>query len=208
MPLRWSNEFKEPQIKKGYILVIKKSLNWNYVFFPGVIFHELSHFLACILVGARIIGGKFWGKKEAEIMHEELGGLRGYFISSAPFLFGSFAAIVFIYLGQLGVTLMRGSIRELAQVILFYYLGMSIAFHCFPSKRDAMNARRELSSSYQQNLAFRQGLVHALFAWITLPIFVVLYFLAVLMQFFSEIRYVGLLWFVILFFSVALLVFG
>ncbi len=44
---------------------------FNVVLFPGVIFHEMSHFIACIILGVRITETKFWGLEEAHVKHEE-----------------------------------------------------------------------------------------------------------------------------------------
>ena len=74
--------------------VVTKSVNFHVWLFPGVIIHEMAHFLASIFLGSRVTSAKFWDKKQAQIVHEEMPGFKGYLISSAPFLFGSLMRVV------------------------------------------------------------------------------------------------------------------
>ncbi|MCD6522295.1 MAG: hypothetical protein J7K68_00975 [Candidatus Diapherotrites archaeon] len=190
--------------------IIKRSLNFNIVLFPGVIFHELAHLIASLLFGARVTKAKFWDPKRAEIVHEEVGGIRGYFISTAPFFFGTFLSIIFTYLAQEAAIMLKpySPWQAYFQVILLYYLAISAAYHCFPSKKDTSNARRELVKHYPIALSFRRGFVTGIIAWLTLiPVFIPLYISSLVMSFFASIPNLGLLWYVIIFFGVAALTF-
>ena len=186
--------------------VMKESLNWNIVLFPGVVFHELSHAIMSILMGSRITGGRFWGEKDAAIIHEQVLGIRGYLISSAPFLFGTLATILFLFLAK---TATRGLTfyspwQSIFQVFGFYYLALAIAVHCFPSSRDANNAMHNLSEFYSRKVAMADGVVQGIFWLITVPfVFLPLYLGAIVMGIFSTIRNLGFLWFVVLFWMVA-----
>ena len=57
--------------------IIRRSLNFNILLFPGVVFHELAHFIASVMFGAKVTKANFWGVKEANIVHEEAGGDAG-----------------------------------------------------------------------------------------------------------------------------------
>jgi hypothetical protein len=186
--------------------VVKESLNWNIVLFPGVVFHELSHFIASLLLGSRVTESRFWGEKEASIVHEEAPGIRGYLISSAPFLFGSLATVLFLLLAKSaarGLTY-ASPWQTWFQVIMLYYLGLSVAVHCFPSQKDAGNALNNLMSFYGRKLAMADGALQWAFWLATVPfILVPLYLSAAVMGVFSTVRNLGFLWFVILFWLVA-----
>ncbi|MCK4327055.1 MAG: hypothetical protein KAW41_01110 [Candidatus Diapherotrites archaeon] len=186
--------------------ILKESLNWNIVLFPGVVFHELSHFVMSIFMGSRVTGGRFWGEKEAAITHEEVPGIRGYLISSAPFLFGTLAVILFLYLAKTGTVGLsyRSPWQSWFQVLVLYYLALSIAAHCFPSSRDASNAMHNLSSFYSRKASMQDGVVQGVFWLLTVPfIFFPLYLGAMIMGVFSTVRNLGFLWFVLLFWLVA-----
>lgn len=186
--------------------ILKESFNWNIILFPGVVFHELSHFVMSILMGSRVTGGRFWGEKEAAITHEEVPGIRGYLISSAPFLFGTIATIVLLYLAKqaaIGLTI-YSPWQSIFQVFLLYYLALSIAAHCFPSSKDASNAVRNLSQFYARKVSMQDGVIQGIFWLITVPfLFFPLYFGAIIMGVFSTVRNLGFLWFVVLFWFVA-----
>jgi hypothetical protein len=188
------------RIKVTHTLV--RSLNFNYIFFPGVVFHELAHALMSTLLGARVVGGRYWGKQNAAIVHEEVPGLRGFLISMAPFYVGSIVALAFVYLAQRNVVYL-GNPVAIFQSLFLYWLGMSAAYHCFPSLKDVNNARYELSSWYSKALSFALGPLSGVFAWVTVPLYIILYVFTIPMAFFSQIASLGLVWFVVLFFASA-----
>jgi len=188
------------------VYVVKESLNWNIVLFPGVVFHELSHFIMSILMGSRVTHSRFWGERDAAITHEEVPGIRGYLISSAPFLFGTATAVALLWLAKVaavGLSL-YSPWQSIFQVFLLYYLALSIAVHCFPSSKDASNAMRNLSSFYARKVSMADGVLQGVFWLLTVPVvFLPLYFGAIVMGVFSTIRNLGFLWFVVLFWAVA-----
>lgn len=186
--------------------ILKESLNWHIVLFPGVVVHELSHFLASVLLGSRVTESRFWGEKEASIVHEEAGGIRGYLISSAPFLLGSLATVLFLQLAKAaarGLTLVSPW-QSWLQAVVLYYLALSVAVHCFPSSKDAGNALNNLMSFYGRKLSMAGGALQWAFWLATVPfILVPLYLSALVMGAFATVRNLGFLWFVILFWLVA-----
>ena len=188
------------------VYVVKESLNWNIVLFPGVVFHELSHFVMSVLMGSRVTKERFWGERDAAITHEEVPGIRGYLISSAPFLFGTATAVALLWLAKMaavGLTI-YSPWQAIFQVFLLYYLALSIAVHCFPSSKDASNAMHNLSSFYARKVSMADGVLQGIFWLLTVPVvFFPLYLGAVVMGVFSTIRNLGFLWFVVLFWAVA-----
>ncbi len=189
------------RIKVTHTLV--RSLNFNYIFFPGVVFHELAHAIMSVFLGSRVVGGRYWGKQKAAIVHEEVPGLRGFLISMAPFYVGSLVALTFIYFAQRNIVYLANPVATF-QSFFLYWLGMSAAYHCFPSLKDVDNARYELSSWYSPALSFALGPLSGLFAWVTLPLYIVSYLFTIPMGFFSQVASLGLAWFVVLFFASAL----
>ena len=77
---------------------------------------------------------------------------------------------------------------------------MSAAYHCFPSKKDAANAIVALETWYGEGIKFRKGILNFVLTLATIPFFFILYFVALLMGFFSTVYGFGIVWFVILFF--------
>ena len=95
--------------------------------------------------------------------------------------------------------------RDVSKLLLFlYWFGMSVAYHSFPSLKDVTNARYELTTWYSSAFVFKLGFLKGVFAWFTVPLFVVLYLFTIPMAFFSQVSSLGLIWFVVLFFVSAI----
>ncbi|MCD6414539.1 MAG: hypothetical protein J7L23_02835 [Candidatus Diapherotrites archaeon] len=168
----------------------------EFAFFPGVLFHEFSHMLACLFVGAKVTRIGF-----RSVTHHRTGPWRGFFISFAPFLFGSLTAILLLWVAQTGLKHWFAlDSLGLATMLIFYWLGFSIAVFCFPSEKDARNAMGILFEFYLDSLLLKEGWLKWLFCVVTLiPIFAPMAFLASLMLFFSRVKGLGLLWAILLF---------
>jgi len=115
------------------------------IFFLGVVFHELSHFIAAKLAGLQVIAYKLWHPKIAwvRIQHPQR-AFNDVFVSFAPLLFGSIAASLLLI--SLFTTQLWSSDPLTFYVLL--YLAVSIAV-CSPiSKVDAYSAALALGLSY------------------------------------------------------------
>lgn len=106
----------------------------HFFFFPGMVFHELSHLIACVLFGVRVSKVKFFGTEEAFVEHAKPNAWQSVLITIAPFILGNAVAFyLFIYANELS-----GAFNAFS--VLFYWLGFSLAIFSFPSRQDATNA--------------------------------------------------------------------
>ena len=110
----------------------------NYLFFPGVVLHELSHALFAVLTGAKVTKIVFFKKEGDTLGHVEfrhrgnslLIAIQRIFISSAPMF--------------LGTLIVWGCYHTIFQVrtspvwlkFLLGYIGISMLFHMTMSKQD------------------------------------------------------------------------
>lgn len=173
------------------------------VFFPGILFHEFSHFLSCILVGAKVTRVRF-----KSVTHKKTGPWRGFIISFAPFLVGSLTSVLLFWVGHRGLKYFFAlSQLGIFSIGVFFWLGFSIATFCFPSETDARNAMNTLFEFYLNSLSLREGWFRWMFCLLTLiPMFTPMAILASFMLFFSRIKGLGLLWGILLFLGVGFLV--
>ena len=119
--------FIDPMIVFGII---------NYLFFPGVMLHELSHALMAFLTGAKVTEMALFKRDEDSLGHVSfinrgnifLVSLQNIFASAAPMFCG--AAIVYgCYYGVTHLTILW--LR-----ILLGYIGVSMFFHMTMSVQD------------------------------------------------------------------------
>ena len=166
---------------------------WDFILlFPGVILHELSHLLGCLLTGTRVTSVKLWGLKEAYIRHEEPGPFAMLVISLSPFFINSTLGAAFAYLGNSYIT--RG---YLAWGLLFYWFSLSFAYHAFPSYDDVKNSYDVITKNWFSSMVGKKGLFHLFFSWVLFfPVFLPLLALLSIFYIFSRINYFGVVWFI------------
>jgi len=113
----------------------------NWLTFPGVMHHELSHALFAFITGARITEFKLFSpnKTTGELGHVNFAPRGAFFIkalqmslaSTAPVIMGTLSSILIInYLSS------NADALPLYMVILFVYLLISIIFHASMSYAD------------------------------------------------------------------------
>lgn len=168
---------------------------FNVVLFPGVIFHEISHFIACIILGVRVTETKFWGLEEAHVKHEEPSLLKTAFITTAPLTIGTILSFLLISVGHKQMLTLK-TINDLFFSLSLYWLALSVCFHGFPSSQDAENALNSLKEFTKKHF-----FLSILLSPLILPLLVFL----VVIDFLSVIPRLGLLWFVGLFVLTAVL---
>lgn len=139
-------------LSKELVRTIRKIPFTKYLFFPGIFLHELAHYIAAILTGARV--GEFRvGFEEGHVIHSKprLPLIGMPIISFAPFIIG---VIVLVYVFQwlLGVSITEiTSVQELISYILHlnyfawhFWLSLLILINILatfaPSSRDLKNS--------------------------------------------------------------------
>jgi hypothetical protein len=147
---------------------------WSSVLFlPGMIVHEFSHVLGCLLTGVKIHSVKWVGADEAFVQHDKPRASAGLVISLAPFVVGNL----------LGFWLLQQSVSWLGSDVgiglLFLWFGVSIILLSFPSKQDAENTLVAFKDSYQKKI-FGSNPLFSRFAWLVSVPFVFIPLLLVL----------------------------
>jgi hypothetical protein len=167
--------------------------------FPGILFHELSHYATCILLGVKV--GKL---KPTSVTHEKTTPWKNFLISFAPFIFGTAVGAVLLWVGHTGLkNALIPTTTDYAMIGFFYWLGFALISFCFPSETDATNAITTLFEFYEQGLTLKKGRFVWLFCLATmLPIFVPLAAISAVMSFFASVSGLGLLWAVTLFLGI------
>jgi hypothetical protein len=165
----------------------------SVLLFPGVVFHELAHAAACVLVGAKVKSIRL-GLEDASVTHERARPWNNFFISAAPFLFGSAASFACLFIAVRGLNNLPLP-QDYVVIALFAWLGTAIAYHCMPSEQDARNSTSTLIDYYRERLLLKRGFLRWAFALITLPIiFLPLLVASEVMLFLSTKAGLGLAW--------------
>lgn len=126
--------------------------------FPGVIFHELSHYLACIVAGVKVHNVRLFGFKEAFVQHEVPTAGKSIAITLAPFALNNLLGIWLLFFAH--ELLLAQSIIS----IFFYWISISFIFHSFPSTQDAMNSFNATKSFFIGKIT--KGKARSRLAWL------------------------------------------
>lgn len=144
----------------------------NVVFFPGIIFHELSHALACLLLNVSIKKIKLIGKDGGYVVHDDSKSYKIIIISLFPFFLN-----IFISLICARVVLLE---KDLLLIIVCTWLALSCLFFCLPSAQDAKNVFSVIKRSYFKKQSFLLILIKILFIPITLSIILLVFLFRVI----------------------------
>ncbi|MBI4052425.1 MAG: M50 family metallopeptidase [Candidatus Diapherotrites archaeon] len=124
-----------------------------FLLFPGVIIHELGHYVFSLLAGVRVYRVKLFSLQgPAYVVHERpRSTLAAVLISIAPFFVGAFLGVQFLLFSQ--------TAQSQAMKYLFWWLGFSTLYYAFPSDHDAENAYNSLSRSFDRKMNARTGAI-------------------------------------------------
>lgn len=155
---------KKPPINLvAYVVFCMNGLFWLFGF-PGVVVHELSHYLACVLTGTKVFRVKFFSLSgPAYVVHARPSAWQGVVISIAPFLIGTIFSFILLSTANAMI-----GVQNLL-VALFYWLAISILYFSFPSYTDAKNAFNSLIRFYEKKLFGKNSLISKIVWTITLP---------------------------------------
>ena len=107
--------------------------------FPGVIVHEAAHFIFCKLNRLAIFDVCFFrfGNPAGYVLHEVPNNFRAtFFVSMGPFFVNS--ALCLLFCTAAFVPIWELKIDD-PLAYFFYWLGLSIGMHAFPSTHDLKN---------------------------------------------------------------------
>lgn len=118
-----------------------------FLFFPGVVIHELSHALAAGVLFVRVHDIEFLPEirgdavKLGSVQVSESDFIRRFFIGVAPFLLGTIVLLLSIwYLGQGFMLSNLFSLEKIGQYALLIYVVFVISNTMFSSKKDLEGA--------------------------------------------------------------------
>ena len=163
----------------------------NRLLFLGVIFHEISHLLACLAFGVKVFRVKLLGD-EAFVEHEKPNAWQSVVISLAPFLLGN---IVSFLLAKTAFALVQNAVLA---AVLFFWLSISLAYHSFPSGQDAKNAFESVFSFYAKKARQKEKSVATKILWVaTFPfVFAPLSVATAVMLFMGKFGFTRIIWIV------------
>ena len=109
---------------------------------PGVITHELSHYLFCIIFNAKVIEVCYYNFKDSSgyVRHERPKHLyQDIFIATAPFFCNTFLGSLVAYPTIINKVQTLGILSINWQDILSILISISIGMQAIPSKSDALS---------------------------------------------------------------------
>ena len=112
--------------------------------FPGVMVHELAHELMCRVTRTKVLDVCYYrfGNPAGYVLSEKPSNVwKSLLISFVPFLLNSVAGFL-LGLASAAVYRTHGRIDVISTML--FYLGVSLAFHAFPSLQDAKAIDDEL----------------------------------------------------------------
>ncbi len=136
--------------------------------FPGVIVHETGHFFFCRLFRLAVFDVCFFrlGNPAGYVIHERTDNFKAlFFVSMGPFFVNTLLCMVFCTAAFLPVWELK---TQDPLAYFFYWLGLSIGMHAFPSKDDLSNI---------WELAPEKAKHGNLLAIVSLPLIAILYVL-------------------------------
>jgi len=178
----------DEDIFAGYAPARALRVNFNYLFFPGLIIHELAHYLACVLLGSRVYSVTFWSPKGGVVVHQRVRPSSSVLISLAPFFLNNLLAFYFITAAVDGYGFWALSA---------WWLAFSLTIYSLPSMHDLHMSMASLDRSL--HLRRKQG---GIIGWLTAllwyPVAFVLYYLFLTpLLVFARNRTLRIAWFLI-----------
>lgn len=112
--------------------------------FPGIVIHELTHYFALLVTGAKVVSYKLWSDKYAYVSFKPNTRFSFVFTAGAPFLVGTILAIAFFdqFFNSLAT-------REVLLSAFWFWLGASTSIHAVPSIPDLKLAQTGLKESWK-----------------------------------------------------------
>lgn len=171
--------------------------NPTIIFFPGMILHELAHFLACVFLGVKVHQVKLFDLESAFVIHDKPSAWKAVIITLAPFFLNNF----------LGLEILKIAIQLFNAAFIYslvlIWLGVSLFYFSFSSLQDAKNAFNSVIEFYDDHIFKKGSILSKIFWLITFPfIFIPLIIILAFMLAFHYSFALRILWIIfMLFFS-------
>lgn len=123
-------------------ILLHKLKNYYFLYyvvlFPGVVLHETSHLLGCLITGAKIGDIEFFSKNGGHVMHSKprLKYVGTFLISIFPLAIGASIVLILMPIIFSGAT----NLSAILLKIIIFYLLTTVVITMFPSSKDFSNA--------------------------------------------------------------------
>ncbi|MDO8626946.1 MAG: hypothetical protein Q7K42_00640 [Candidatus Diapherotrites archaeon] len=174
-------------------VMLSKSL--NLLFFPGVILHELSHVFACALLGVGVREIKFFGTREAYVLHDSGPAYKILLITLMPLILGNLLAFGIIH----SINFYNLNL----ETFFFAWLAFSFMFFSFPSKQDIDNSLNTLFGLYHSKVFGHSGILDKIVYAISFPFVALPLSLALIpLMLFEYVFILRIAWAAVMFFGI------
>lgn len=177
----------------GYVLA-RLGINFHYFLFPGLVMHELAHYVVALLAGARVVETVLWSPRGGHVLHTRVRGSSSVIIALAPLIIGNILAIIFL---QDGFNVLRTPGIDFGATLwglALVWLGFSFAVYSFPSRPDLRVSKAALGRSFKMKL-LGESLLAKIASLVVYPLLFVFHaFLVFLIIPFSTNRTLRLAW--------------
>lgn len=172
---------------REYFFQITKKNNrlFNIILFPGIVIHELSHALGCILTGCKIVDIDLFTHSGGRVTYatKKHRLAKNFIISIFPLITG----IILLYLLLNSFAITGNYFGAYIQKALFFYFAITIMTTMFPSRKDFANAfsvfifvillSLSLAYFFRNNIIFAEDIISFILyciALLILAIFVII----------------------------------
>lgn len=161
---------------------------------PGLILHELAHYIASLLVGRRV--------QEVKLIQRKGKGVQGHVYSRGGYFSYAFTALApFLLSNALAFILFRDSMAlfnepfgmNLPLAIVLFWLSFSFAYVSFPSNHDITSAKAHLKTEISSTA--KRGGLWFFYLLVLYPVYLFIYIMRPVVLFFNASPLFRLLWF-------------
>jgi hypothetical protein len=141
------------------------------ILFPGIIFHELSHVVACLVLGVTIEKVKWIGKDGGYVVHQNSIPYKTIIIALIPFFFNIFISLIFARIYILN--------SDIIIKIISIWFAIAALFFCVPSSQDAKNVFNAIKENYSKT-KFINIILNIIFIPLTIIILIISFFFKII----------------------------
>lgn len=138
----------------------------SWFWFPGIVAHELAHYVACLIVGLPVSRVQLFGS-DPHVEHAAPADLRSIIVAFAPLAFN-------ILLGFWSWNLAQQAYfsTNLIQALFWSWVTFTLLFLSFPSRPDIRNAQHSLHQALFHSFSNRQVARSLSIILIALPLYI------------------------------------